>query len=147
MIIVETKTQKLYEISPARSHGENYMTCPVAVTTADQLFSAYEAAPSLYDGIDYNHNGTADILEEAVWGCDWYVRLKPQELTGGYFYNGPEHGKIHSNESVKTPVAIRMGTGTAIAALAKAARYGIDGDFTAEEYGLNAKQAWDRRFC
>lgn len=121
----------------------NYMTCPVEGNTSYQLFSAYEAAPSLYDGIDYNHNGTADILEEAVWGCDWYVRLKPQELTGGYFYNGPEHGKIHSNESVKTPVAIRMGTGTAIAALAKAARYGIDGDFTAEEYGLNAKQAWD----
>lgn len=121
----------------------NYMTCPVEGNTSYQLFSAYEANASLYDGIDYNHNGTPDILEEAVWGCDWYVRLKPQELTGGYFYNGPEHGKIHSNESVKTPVAIRMGTGTAIAALAKAARYGIDGDFTAEEYGRNAKQAWD----
>lgn len=33
MIIVETKTQKLYEISPARSHGENYMTCPVCSET------------------------------------------------------------------------------------------------------------------
>lgn len=33
MIIVETKTQELYEISPARSHGENYMTCPVCSET------------------------------------------------------------------------------------------------------------------
>ena len=121
----------------------NYMVCCIEGNTGYQLFQAYEAAPEWYDAIDYNHNGVADILEEAVWGCDWYVRLKPQEVTGGYFYNGPEHGKIHTNESVKAPVAIRLGAGTAIAALAIAARYGIDGDFTAEEYGENAKQAWD----
>lgn len=29
MIIRETKTNKLYEINPTRSQGENYMTCPV----------------------------------------------------------------------------------------------------------------------
>lgn len=121
----------------------NYMVCCIEGNTGYQLFSAYEANPSLYDAVDYNHNDVPDVLEEAVWGCDWYVRLKPQDITGGYFYNGPEHGRIHTNESVKVPVAIRLGAGTAIAALAMGARYGIDGDFTAEEYGENAKQAWD----
>jgi twinkle protein len=33
MFIIETKTQKLYEINPAKPHGENYMTCPVCSET------------------------------------------------------------------------------------------------------------------
>ncbi len=121
----------------------NYMVCNIESNTSYQLFAAYEANRAYYDNFDYNHNGTSDILEEAAWGCDWYVRLKPQAITDGYFYNGPEHNKIHSNESVKTPVSIRMGAGTAIAALAKAVRYGLDGEYTHTQYGENAKQAWD----
>ena len=124
----------------------NYMVVNCESATSYQLIKAYEENPAFFNQIDTNGNGRADILDEAIIGTDWYLKLKPQNLTGGAFYAGATatSTKIYNNQHPGHRYSsIRGGAGAAIAGLAMAARYNLSSSTnTSSTYLMNAEQAW-----
>ena len=95
----------------------------------------------------------AKTADEAAYGADFLVRMLAEE---GYFYMtvfdnwGSPFGKreicaFTGSDGKKTAdyqTAFREGGGMAIAALASAARLGLKGDFTSEQYLAAAEKAF-----
>jgi hypothetical protein len=124
----------------------NYMVVNCESATSYQLVKAYEENPAFFNQIDTNHDGIPDILDEATIGTDWYIKLKPQSLTGGAFYAGATATSqyIYNNQHPGHRYSsIRGGAGAAIAGLAMAARYNLSSSTnTSGDYLTNAEQAW-----
>ena len=124
----------------------NYMVVNCESATSYQLIKAYEENPAFFNQIDTNNNGIPDILDEATIGTDWYIKLKPQTLTGGAFYAGATATSkdIYNNQHPGHRYSsIRGGAGAAIAGLAMAARYNLSSStYTSSDYLNNAEQAW-----
>ncbi|MGH8263284.1 MAG: glycoside hydrolase family 9 protein, partial [Steroidobacteraceae bacterium] len=118
------------------------------------LARAYEFAPQ-----EFRRQGIErPVIEEALWGADFLHRLLSRD---GYFYMtvfdrwaepGAErvltaYSGIHGEYSTSYQAAFREGAGSAIAALARAARLsresGIGGVFTADQYLADAERAFD----
>lgn len=98
-----------------------------------------------------------DLFDEVAWGADYLMRSLHAD---GYFYSTVFNGwglidrivcayavvdldadKFNITGDYQT--AFREGGGTAIAALAKASKYGVSGDFTSAEYLAGAIKAYD----
>ena len=125
----------------------NYMVVNCESCTSYQLMKAYEEHPTFFQQIDGNNDGIPDILDEATIGTDWYIKLKPQAITGGAFYAGVEFtSHIYNNQHPGHRYSsIRGGAGAAIAGLAMAARYKLASStygYTSSDYLTNAEQAW-----
>ncbi len=100
-------------------------------------------------------SGSAPALQaEALWGADYLVRVLDP---AGYFYTNVFDGwsgnvgqrqicAIVGQSGAETAdyqSALREGGGMSIAALARAARWSVDGSFTSAQYLAGAKLAFD----
>lgn len=112
--------------------GENTSTSVYA------MVRAYNAAPAFFDALDRDRNGRADLLDEAVWGCQWLLKMvNPktgrmwQAVDSGPDYFGPperETDGVPGNEDDRRvwegdePDAAAC----VMAALAALSRHGVD---------------------
>jgi hypothetical protein len=97
---------------------------------------------------------SADLQAEARWGADYLLRVLDP---AGYFYtNVFDHwsGDVgqrqicafvgeYGGETADWQSALREGGGMSIAALARVARWKVDGSFTSAQYLAGAKSAFD----
>jgi hypothetical protein len=100
-------------------------------------------------------SGSATALQaEALWGADYLLRVLDP---AGYFYSNVFDGWSgnvgarticafvgqYGSETADYQTALREGGGMSIAALARAARWKVDGSFTSTQYLAGAKSAFD----
>lgn len=127
----------------------NYLNPQQIPLTVWSLAFASERIPNLL-GSAATKAKTAD---EAAYGADFLVRMLDEQ---GFFYMtvfdnwGSPYGKRElcafsgqdGDKSTDYQTAFREGGGMAIAALASAARLGLKGDFTSEQYLAAAENAY-----
>ena len=127
----------------------NYLNPQQIPLTVWSLAFASERIPTLLAST----SSKAKTADEAAYGADFLVRMLAEE---GYFYMtvfdnwGSPFGKreicaFTGSDGDKTTdyqTAFREGGGMAIAALASAARLGLKGDFTSEQYLAAAEKAF-----
>ena len=106
------------------------------------------------EGGDLVDSQASAVQEEALWGADYLLRVLDPE---GYFYvsvfdgwsGDPGQRGIcavvgqSGSKSDDYQSAMREGGGMSIAALARIARWGASGDFSADEYLAGAEAAFD----
>ncbi len=127
----------------------NYLNPQQIPLTAWALASVADDAPTLVAGLGLD----AALKDEARWGADYLLRVLDD---AGYFYIGVFDGwsgnvgnreicTFSGQSGVKTTAyqaAYREGGGLAIAALARVARWGTAGAFTAQQYKDGAEKAF-----
>ena len=132
----------------------NHMVSSCVGEAAYLMLHCYEDNPTFFDAIDRNTNGVSDLIDESVWGLDWLVRMKPQDQTGGAFYQMKFDGFSYTAEGRKIAnlfngtkhfASMRGGAGMAIAAIAKASRLNVASStyFKTADYRKAATEAWD----
>ena len=127
----------------------NYLNPQQIPLTVWSLAFASERIPKLLSSTSTK----AKTADEAAYGADFLVRMLAEE---GFFYMtvfdnwGSPLGKreicaFTGSDGIKSTdyqTAFREGGGMAIAALASAARLGLKGDFTSEQYLAAAEKAF-----
>ena len=127
----------------------NYLNPQQIPLTVWSLAFASERIPKLLSSTSTK----AKTADEAAYGADFLVRMLAEE---GFFYMtvfdnwGSPLGKreicaFTGSDGIKSTdyqTAFREGGGMAIAALASAARLGLKGDFTSEQYLAAAEKAY-----
>lgn len=58
--------------SAGDSHKHMGDNAPISVYG---MVSAHERAPGFFDTLDRDGNGRADLLDEAAWGADWFLKM------------------------------------------------------------------------
>ncbi len=118
------------------------------------IWNMLEATEKNDFGAIVNLNYHEELIKEAIYGADFLVRMQDPE---GYFYmtifdnwsGDPEKREICAYEgqngvrSAEYQAGFRQGGGMAIAALAKAGRSGVDGNFSKEQYIQKAVLGFD----
>ncbi len=118
------------------------------------VWSMLEVAEINDHGNLVNTSYRSELLEEAGYGADFLVRMQDPE---GYFYmtvfdnwsGDPEKREICSYKgqngvrSAEYQAGFRQGGGMAIAALARAGRAGVGGEFSKEQYIQTAELGFD----
>lgn len=118
------------------------------------VWSMLEVSEINYYRTLVNKSDHTDLLNEACFGADFLVRMQDPE---GYFYmtvfdnwsGDPEKREICAYtgqdgvRSADYQAGFRQGAGMAIAALAKAGRSGMDGEYSQEEYIQKAVLGFD----
>jgi hypothetical protein len=118
------------------------------------VWTMFEAAEKQDHGNSVNTSYRSELKQEACYGADFLVRMQDPE---GYFYmtvfdnwsGDPEKREICSYKgqngvrSTDYQAGFRQGGGMAIAALARAGRAGVGGEFSKEQYIQTAVFGFD----
>jgi len=65
------------------------------------LLFARDIRPDFFSSIDKNENGLPDIIDEAMWGCDFLVKM--QESNGSFYHEVENKKKTDVDGLVGTP--------------------------------------------